>query len=232
MMRRGLASLIAAGCLALAQVFWPAPAGADAAGAIQIAAGTYHAAGKTPDGKAYEGDVAIAPLGHVKAVLWRLDSGAAYKGIGLETGTVFGVAYGNDKPFGLVIYKVAGGRLDGRWSLAVENGKGVGREVLQGPAGLNGSYDITTGENPNGTAYTGRVEIRPKGDTYILQWFTPSASAVGIGVLVNGVLAVAYGQEPGFGIVAYQQQGDHLQGLWSGAPGQTGSEDLTPQQAQ
>ncbi|HVJ42020.1 MAG TPA: hypothetical protein VM639_11000 [Dongiaceae bacterium] len=202
---------------------------ADEVASIRISPGSYHAAGKTVGGKAYDGDVAIEPLGHVKAVLWRLNTGDAYKGIGLEAGSVFGVAYGTSKPFGLVVYQVKGGQLDGRWSLAVENGKGVGREVLQGPAGLNGSYQISQGENPNGTAYTGRVEIKPTGKTYTLRWFTPQAAEIGTGVLVDGILVVAYGRDPGFGVVAYQQQGDHLHGQWAGALGQElGSEDLTP----
>lgn len=209
----------------------PVPAvRADDAATIRITPGTYHAAGKTAGGKAYEGDVAIEPLGHVKAVLWRLNSGDAYKGIGLEAGSVFGVAYGGSRPFGLVVYRVDGGRLDGRWSLAVANGKGVGREVLQGPAGLNGSYVISEGENPDGTLYKGHVEITPTGKTYALRWFTPQAADIGTGVLVDGVLVVAYGREPGFGVVAYQRDGDHLHGLWSGALGKDlGSEDLTPQ---
>jgi len=204
------------------------PARADEAAAIRIIPGGYHASGKTAGGKAYEGDVEIEPLGHVKAVLWHLSTGDAYKGIGLEAGPVFGVAYGSDKPFGLVIYQVKGGQLDGRWTLAVMSGKGVGREILQGPAGLNGSYKITDGENPNGTGYTGRVEIKPTGKTYTLRWFTPQAAEIGTGILVDGVLVVAYGRDPGFGVVAYRQDGDHLHGQWAGALGQDlGSEDLT-----
>lgn len=206
---------------------------ADETVTIQVAPGTYHAVGKTAGGKTYEGDVAIQPLGHVKAVLWRLNSGDAYKGIGLEAGSVFGVAYGGARPFGLVVYRVDGGRLEGRWSLAGENGKGVGREVLQGPPGLNGSYVITEGENPDGTPYKGQVEIKPTGKTYTLRWFTPQAADIGTGVLIDGVLVVAYGREPGFGVVAYQREGDHLHGLWSGALGKDlGSEDLTPTAAQ
>lgn len=233
MMRRGLLVFAVAACVALAPAIWPDHSRADEAALIKIAAGTYHAKGQTPQGKAYEGAVAIEPLGHVKAVLWRLNSGEAYKGIGLESGSVFGVAYGNAKPFGLVIYRVQGGHLDGRWSLAVDNGKGVGREVLQGPPGLNGSYEISQGENPNGAPYTGRVEIKPTGKTYTLRWFSPAAAEIGTGILVDDVLVVAYGREPGFGVVAYQQQGDHLHGLWSGTLGQAvGSEDLTPQAAQ
>jgi hypothetical protein len=203
---------------------------ADETAAIEVAAGAYHATGKTAGGKAYEGDVAIEPLGQIKAVLWRLNSGDAYKGIGLETASVFGVAYGRSQPFGLVVYRVDGGRLDGRWSLTVDNGKGVGREVLQGPAGLNGDYAISAGANPDGTPYRGHVEIRPTGKTYTLRWFTPQPADIGTGVLVDGVLVVAYGRQPGFGVVAYQRDGDHLHGQWSGALGrELGSEDLTPQ---
>lgn len=217
--------LVAVLCCAYAPAFWAAAA-ADDAKPIKIEAGVYHAVGKTAAGKAYEGDVAIEPLGHVKAVLWRLNSGDAYKGIGWEAGSVFGVAYGSSRSFGLVVYRVDGGRLDGRWSVAAQNGKGMGREVLEGPPGLSGTYAITRGENPNGSLYSGQVEISPNGKTYALHWLKPEA--FGTGLLVDGNLVVAFDSGPHFGVVAYQRQGNLLHGLWSTARGgELGSEDLT-----
>lgn len=207
---------------------WSLIAAADEAAAVKVAPGLYKATGKTPDGKTYDGDVEIAPLGKVLAVLWRLGGGDAYKGIGLEAGSVFGVAYGTDKPFGLVIYRIKGGELDGRWSLAAESGAGIGHEVLQGPSGLDGVYKIARGENPNGSSYTGTVEIKPNGKTYALRWFTPEPAEVGTGILVDQILVVAYGRDPGFGVVAYRRDGDQLHGLWAATLAkELGSEDLT-----
>jgi len=208
----------------------PAAAMADETAAIKIVPGIYHATGQTPAGKTYDGDVDIQPLGKVLAVLWRLGTGDGYKGIGLESGSVFGVAYGIDKPFGLVVYHVTEGHLDGRWSLAVENGASIGREVLDGPAGLDGVYKIARGDNPNGTSYTGTVEIKPNGKTYALRWFTPDPAEIGTGILVNQTLVVAYGRDPGFGVVAYHREGQQLRGLWAATLAkEVGSEDLTPQ---
>jgi hypothetical protein len=218
------AVLLSADCL----FSGPIPALADEAAAIKIAPGLYKAAGKTPAGKTYDGDVEIAPLGKVLAVLWRLGTGDAYKGIGLESGSVFGVAYSIDRPFGLVIYRIKGGELDGRWSLAAENGAAIGREILQGPVGLDGVYKIAQGENPNGTAYTGTVEIKPNGKTYTLRWFTPEPAEVGTGILMDRMLVVAYGRDPGFGVVAYHRDGDLLRGLWAATLAtDLGSEDLS-----
>jgi hypothetical protein len=224
----------AAAVLGLATAGWLFGAGLRSAGAedatvIRVAPGIYTATGKSAGGKAYTGQVAIEPLGKVLAVLWRLESGAAYKGLGLTMGPVFGAAYGTDKPFGLVLYHVTSGRLNGRWTRVVDDGKLVGHEVLQGPEGLNGSYTIALGENPNGGRYTGHVEIRPNGATYALRWFTPEAAEIGTGILMQDVLVVAYGRAPGFGVVAYHRVDDRLEGVWAGTLAkQTGTEELTP----
>jgi hypothetical protein len=228
----GLAILLGSSLLLSPAAVSFQPALADEAAAIKIAPGLYKATGRTPAGQTYDGDVEIAPLGKVLAVLWRLGTGDAYKGIGLESGPVFGVAYSIDKPFGLVIYRVKGGELDGRWSLAAENGAAIGHEVLQGPGGLDGVYKIALGENPNGTTYTGTVEIKPNGKTYALHWFTaeptPEPTEIGTGILMDQMLVVAYGRDPGFGVVAYHRQGNLLHGLWAATlAADLGSEDLT-----
>ena len=225
----GLAVLLGAiPLLPLRGLAYPVRALADEAAPVKIVPGLYKASGRTPAGKAYDGEVEIAPLGKVLAVLWRLGTGDAYKGIGLESGSVFGVAYSIDKPFGLVIYRIRGGELDGRWSLAAENGAALGHEVLQGLAGLDGIYKIADGENPNGTSYTGAVEIKPNGKTYALRWFMPEPTEIGTGILMDQVLVVAYGRDPGFGVVAYRRDGNLLRGLWAATLAtDLGSEDLT-----
>src|SRR5258706_3927144 len=133
-----------AALLVLALMAWPVPGGvgvttavADESELIKIAPGSYAATGTSPIGKSYDGMVAIEPLGKILAVLWRLGTGDAYKGIGLETGAVFGVAYSTDQPVGLVVYRVDGGHLDGRWSLAMGECNELSREFLDGPSWLN-----------------------------------------------------------------------------------------------
>jgi hypothetical protein len=138
--------------------------------------GEYSAQGADADGRAYAGDVRIQALGSAtQAVLWRLESGEAYKGLGLIADGVLGAAYGPaDAQFGIVVYRVSGGTLDGLWTLPRFAKEPAGREVLEGSPDLDGDYRITLGENPDGTTnYTGKVRIKRQGDVYLFAWFVP-----------------------------------------------------------
>ncbi len=194
--------------------------------------GSYDAQGRTPDGKAYSGDVLMKSFGRTEAVLWRLQGNQGYKGIGIVSGGVLGAAYAADKSyFGVVIYDVRGGILDGVWT-AVSDPKATGREVLEGPASLDGTYKITTGEQLDGvTNYSGQVVIKPNGKTYLVAWLGPSQSpapiAMGVGILADTKLVVAFGKDRIPGVVAYRIDGKQLEGVWaSGGSHQTGTETL------
>jgi hypothetical protein len=194
--------------------------------------GDYRVEGTSPDGKAYAGDVRIHSLGGAQAVLWKLQSGEAYKGLGLVVDGVLGVAYGGaETNFGVVVYRIDGGKLDGSWT-SPQLAKGpAGREVLEGSPDLAGEYRITLGENPDGTTnYDGTVKIQKQGDVYVMAWFVPgpTPSAVGFGVRQDDVLAVVYGSNvKGVGVVAYVQDGEMLSGLWSNGRKTLGRETLT-----
>ena len=195
-------------------------------------AGDYAAQGADADGHSYKGDVRIQSLGSVaQAVLWRLENGEAYKGLGLVTGGVLGVAYGPvDAQFGIVVYRVEGGMLDGVWTLPRYAKEPAGREVLEGSPNLDGDYRIALGENPDGTTnYTGRVKIQRQGDVYLFAWFVPgpNPSAIGIGVRQGDVIAVAYGASlKQLGAVAYRIDADRLDGVWSSGKTRLGQETL------
>ena len=202
--------------------------------AAQDIAGTYDAQGKLPGGKGYNGAVKIVPYGAAHAILWKLDSGAGYEGLAIRQGNVLGAAYTMGKiPFGLVVYRIAGGLLDGEWISSGDRKGELGRETLEGPATLSGKYQITLGQNRDGTTnYTGEVAIKPEGDTYLLAWYVPKLAYVGRGVRVGDVLVVAYGQSTDPrklpGVVAYKVDGPNtMTGVWAtaGAPA-TGSETL------
>lgn len=213
-------------------IFWllvPMIAGLARAGELD---GDYQAKGENADGKSYTGEVRVRSLGGAEAVLWRLDSGEAYKGLGLLVDDVLGVAYGGGSAnFGVVVYRIEGGRLDGQWTLpTLAKGK-AGREVLEGSPELDGAYRIVLGENPDGTTnYDGTVKMQRQGDIYAVAWFTPGPqpTAVGIGIRQNDVLTVAYGASiKGLGVVAYTWNGDQLLGLWSSGSKRLGQETLT-----
>jgi hypothetical protein len=207
-------------------------------------AGKYRAAGTTPNGKPYAGQVQIEQLGGLHVVLWKLDDGEAYKGIGIRQGDVLGAAYGpGDTKFGIVVYKIQGGTLTGVWADSRDLKSELGKETLEGDPGLNGVYKITLGQNRDGmTNYGGQVQIKRSGESYIVVWPT-KPPALGIGVRVKDMLVVAYGNNPQKmpGVVAYQALGpDALSGVWSiagikqtgqgsydiSAPGKAGREDL------
>lgn len=221
-MRRLLPTLL----LVLAAFAVPAAADDDVSG-------LYAVAGKSPAGKGYGGAVKIVPYGNAHAVLWKLDDGEAYKGLALRKDDVLGATYGRDKIPGLVVYHIAGGTLEGDWISG--GGKSakeeIGRETLQGSPDLEGEYQITLGENQDGTTnYTGKVVMKRDGDTYVLVWMVPKPAYVGRGVRVGNVLVVAFGQDlkkiPG--VVAYHVAGQTLDGVWAlGPSSKIGRETLT-----
>ena len=181
--------------------------------------GKYQAAGTTPKGKPYSGEVMIEQLGGLHVVLWKLADGEAYKGIGIRQGDVLGAAYGPaDTKFGIVVYKIEGGTLTGVWADSRDLKSELGQETLQGDPGLNGTYSIVLGQNRDGmTNYSGQVQIKRTGETYILVWPT-KPPAIGVGVRLKDMLVVAYTSNPRKmpGVVAYQALStDALSGIWS-----------------
>ncbi|MDQ7248532.1 hypothetical protein [Dongia sedimenti] len=210
-----------------------APAAAPAV--AQDIAGIYDAQGHNPGGGgAYKAVVQIVPFGSAHAILWKLGAGKGNEGLAIRQGNVLGAGYTAGKiPFGLVVYRVAGGVLDGEWISSGDPKAELGRETLEGPATLGGNYKITLGQNRDGTTnYTGEVIIKPDGDTYLLAWMVPKLAYVGRGVMIGDVLVVAYGrsQDPKKlpGVVAYKiDNADTLSGVWA-TPGAklTGTETL------
>jgi hypothetical protein len=202
--------------------------------AAQDVAGLYDIQGKFPNGKNYGGAVQIAPFGSAHAILWKLADGQGYEGLAIRQGNVLGAGYAAGKlPFGLVVYRVAGGVLDGEWVTSGDPKAELGRETLEGSATLGGSYKITLGQNRDGTTnYTGEVIIKPDGDTYLMAWMVPKLAYVGRGVRIGDVLVVAYGrgQDPRKlpGVVAYKiNDANTMDGVWA-TPGAnaTGTETL------
>jgi hypothetical protein len=117
---------------------------------------------------------------------------------------------------GVVVYRVSGGQLAGKWAAGSSGAPGT--ENLSGPPGLSGGYQITSAQNPKGGSYTGNVSIGRNGDTYALSWTLPNESYTGVGILRGQVLAVGWGGG-GTGVVSYQVNGTRLDGVWADARG-------------
>lgn len=105
--------------LCLAGIAWPAVA--------QLREGLYELAGRTPDGEAYDGAVALrGGPGGSWLIVWQVGN-ARVAGIGLVHGGVLAVSFEVNNNPGVAAYDVQpDGRLHGTWT----TGAGLGSEVL------------------------------------------------------------------------------------------------------
>jgi len=185
--------------------------------------------GVSPGNIEYTGKVTILrydQMGDRYAVFWKIPGYAESRGIGLMNQGKLVVAYSTSSSadFGLVVYKIDGGTLTGRW-VTPKRDLASGHEQLEGPAGLNGTYSVNGQSKNTGDTYSGTMEIRPSGDVYDLTWFIDEYMYTGVGIKEGNYLVAAWG--PDAGIVSYDIKGTELLGRWA-APGDkwTGVEDL------
>lgn len=196
-----------------------------------VLAGTYTiTSGANPGGRTtYSGKVKVVPNGYVYDLHWILGGKPAYDGVGVKSGSVLGVGWGIGGSYGVVVYKVTGGRLEGTWAAAGATMKG--REVLSGAAGLTGTYEVTEGKAPTGESYTGKVTLSKRtGDLYAVDWRLSVGSYSGVGIREGDVFVVGYGSGgQGAGVVSYRLSatGDTWTGRWA-TPGDAsfGTENL------
>ncbi len=209
----------------------PATTGAAPAAPLNAAdlSGSYKilSASNPGGGGSYTGTVAIAKNGDLFSIGWTISGTPPYKGVGIVDGQTFGIGWGLGKAYGVAVYKVDGGKLDGKWATSMSKGH-AGTEKLDGPAGLNGTYKITEGKDgDSGDAYTGTVSIAPAGTVYNVTWKLAKESYSGVGILEGNVFTVGWGTAgAGAGVVVYSV-GDKLDGKWAQPGGKAlGSEVL------
>ena len=103
--------------------------------------------------------------------------------------------------------------------------------VAPGPMRADGDPEligvyVSKGVNPDGTPYQGFVRIARHGENFLVSWIFPrlsnemfllEQSAVGVGILEGGMLAVAYLSPDRAGVVVYRvEEGGHrLAGHWA-----------------
>lgn len=83
-----------------------------------------------------------------------------------------------------------------------------------------GTYELVGSNNTSGDVhYRGEVTITPQGNNYGLKWnIGSSQTQVGVGILHNDVLSVAYFDSSGnaFGVVSFHLiSNTELEGKWS-----------------
>jgi hypothetical protein len=198
MNKRRARILVAIGAALLLAVLAPATA--------EESGGIYLLAGQTPSGDAYQGSAAIAPNGTTFRLKWTRPKPLEQRGYGLQLDNVLGVvADDRSQDYGIVLYRVTRGHLEGVWQGDPgDRTATLGAEVLDGPEGLEGTYSITLGRNPDGSTYSGRVEITRMGAIYLVDWYTPDALRyVGTGVSIGNIFVVGYGAEQRSSVAAY-----------------------------
>ncbi len=164
----------------------------------------------------YTGKVKILGLGEDRYELyWRIPDTREYQGIGLLDHGKLCVAYSSNTGVGLVIYKIDGGKLSGKW-FTTKTELEPGYENLQGPPGLNGTYQIVEAQADDmGDKYSGTLVITSNGEIYYLIWNLDDGSAyTGVGLLDGNYLVAAWGPEAG--IMSYDIKGNELLGHWAG----------------
>jgi hypothetical protein len=204
-------------------VLWVPAAVADDIGGI------YQASGHRPEGGAYAGTVEIAARGEGYQLAWAADeAGTAREGIGLLLDNILAVASWPEDPegqaaadiaaFGVVAYRIEGGWLRGIWLPQTGRNHLLGREDLHGPDSLDGRFAIMLGENPGGGShYQGHVDMRPDGETYLVEWYAPRVNFFGRGIRIGNILVVAYGMKSQPAVMAFCRNGGLLHGQWAEA---------------
>ncbi len=174
-------------------------------------AGTYDVAATNPDGSPYRGSLTITQDGDSYGFFWNVIS--TFQGAGFRDGNIVVVGWGGDQ-CSAVLYRVQpDGALQGRWSVA--GTRGFGSELAQ-PAARTGSVAgayAVNGTNPDGSPYTGSLQITERGPTYQMGWDIPRHYD-GVGVRLPDTVSGSWG--PGAcAVVAYEVQADgSLVGVW------------------
>lgn len=128
------------------------------------------------------------------------------------------IAFAPEGAVALCVYDIDQGRLSGRWipiNAAKDGKKTFGAETLEGPASLDGEFQIVDAKAPNeGDKYAGSVEIHPYSpqgnqsdlfDLYNITWKFGAAKIAGVGAKVKSTpgkfaLIVASGTKGDFAV--------------------------------
>ena len=193
--------------------------------------GSYNIArGRAPGGSAYTGEVLITERAPRQLALsWIVPNTPTHNGVALIESGVVCAGFAAHRAFGVVVYRIVGNRLVGEWTTAGGSAV-IGREELEGPTGLRGTYRIISSYSPTARkGYTGKVSITPRGDVYDVKWTLPREKYAGVGIREGKLLVIGWGA-PGTGVVVYTRKNGKILGRWAqmgAATSSLGSEELT-----
>ena len=187
------------------------------AGPAAAQVGRYTVDGTNPGGVGhYGGTLTVAPQGDALRVVWET-GGDPVEGIGVVVNDVLAVAYGG--ACGVVAYAVAdterAGTFEAVW--ATMGGTELGTEVAR----LDGDVYRVAGTNPGSSGvYSGTLEMTAGDHGTQVHWTVGGSAYDGLGLMVNGVLGIAYGAET-CSVAVYGKDGNTLDGTWT-TPGASG----------
>jgi hypothetical protein len=132
----GVADYVAKGDGALDGVWYDtsslAPGRELLTGGLNNLAGQYSIAkAATPKGAPYNGTCDVAVLGELHYVMWHVGKDT-YRGLGIRDGDVLSVGFSTAKSanFGVIQYRIAEGKLTGRWAEYAQKLPGLGNETM------------------------------------------------------------------------------------------------------
>jgi hypothetical protein len=183
--------------------------------------GLYLVDGSNPNGSRYRGMAALTPAGDQYRFTWWI-ARQVFTGVGQFAGRMMVVNWGAKSP---VIYTVArNDDLIGEWAdgSATDRLTLVARTTSSPVPSPEGVYDVA-GRNPNGSRYSGRVNITRLGDRYRFDWRVGSSTYQGTGALDGNVMVVNWGGSTP--VIYALDTGGTLRGLWDAG---RAAETLTP----
>ena len=195
--------------------------------------GSFALQGAAPDGKPYFGEASLRRVSaYCYRGTWKLQGGQPFEGVAFQDGDTLTVGWLTGgiegHTFGVISYLIkedanaADGdddnNLDGdRYQV----GQSVfGREVLVGgTTNFVGKYAISSASNPDGSTYTGTVNIGVSSGVYTFKWKYATASSMsveGIGLRSGNILGAVYSDAPGYSLGQFHigKQGGVLSGQW------------------
>ena len=171
--------------------------------------------GVNPAGGTYNARVVVEPREtfNVYRIHTKVGDAPPTHSLAILSGDTLAAGWSDTPGYGVVVYRVEGGRLTGAW-LADSSGDEMSKEVLEGPPGLDGTYTIVEAYSAgSGEPYDGTVEIHPKGDVYTVTWTTNGYVYYGVGILKDDLFIASWGSKSG--VAYYKIDGDGLAGIWS-----------------
>ncbi len=181
-------------------------------------AGVWDLTGRDTARDAYSGSVLLQPWGPAFDVTWHTSIGD-FQGLAIVVGDGLYASWGAGPGFGLAVYDMEGGRLEGEWLLwrdrsdpGVEWGTPLGRVRR----GLVGTWEMDghAPGNPSAT-YRALLTIERVGRTYVLTWDTEGSVYQGVGERQGDQLIVGWSYDTPGGLVSYRQRGQQLLGRWA-----------------